>query len=157
MNIFIIDATEQQIRRPKRQQKKYYSGKKKRHTIKNQLAVTAKGKILSVSRSVPGSKHDKKLHDETRLIYNKNAEPISDLGYLGVVGITMPNKKSKLNNLTEEQNQFNRELSKKRIKVEHSIGRMKIFQILSQRFRNELTNHSLIFKNVAGLHNLMYV
>lgn len=69
----------------------------------------------------------------------------------------MPNKKSKLNNLTEEQNQFNRELSKKRIKVEHSIGRMKIFQILSQRFRNELTKHSLIFKNVAGFHNLMYV
>jgi hypothetical protein len=156
LNIFIIDATEQQIRRPKKQQKKFYSGKKKKHTIKNQLTVTPNGRILSVSRSVPGSKHDKKLYDESRLTYLRNIKPISDLGYFGVEGITMPNKKPKGKELTVEQKQFNGELSKQRIKIEHTIGRMKIFQILSQRYRNDLANHSLIFKNIAGLHNLMY-
>jgi len=156
LNIFIIDATEQQIRRPKKQQKKFYSGKKKKHTIKNQLTVSRKGRILTVSRSVPGSKHDKKLHDESHLTYGRDIKPISDLGYFGAKGITMPNKKPKGKELTLEQKRFNKELSKQRIKVEHSIGRMKIFQILSQRYRNDLANHSLIFKNIAGLHNLMY-
>jgi hypothetical protein len=151
-----IDATEQQIRRPKRKQKKYYSGKKKKHTIKNQLVVTGKGKILSVSRSSPGSKHDKKLHDETKLIHDKSAKPISDLGYLGAVGVTMPIKKSKLKKLTFEDKKFNKELSKHRIIVEHTIGKMKVFQILSQRYRNDLSKHSLVFKNIAGLHNLLY-
>ena len=155
LNIF-IDATEQQIRRPKRKQKEYYSGKKKKHTIKHQLVVNRKGKILSVSNSSPGSKHDKKLHDETKLIHGKNVKPISDLGYFGATGITMPIKKPKLKELTIEDKKFNKKLSKQRIIVEHTIGKMKIFQILSQRYRNDLTNHSLVFKNVAGLHNLMY-
>src|SRR3990170_5031788 len=95
LEIFIIDATEQQIRRPKKQQKKFYSGKKKKHTIKNQLTVTPNGRILTVSCSVPGSKHDKKLYDESHLTYGINTKPISDLGYFGVKGITMPNKKPK--------------------------------------------------------------
>lgn len=65
-------------------------------------------------------------------------------------------KKPKGKELTLEQKQFNRELSKQRIKIEHTIGRMKVFQILSQRYRNDLAGHSLVFKNIAGLHNLMY-
>jgi hypothetical protein len=153
---FIVDATEQQIRRPKSMQKKYYSGKKKKHTIKNQLVVTGKGKILSVSRSNPGSRHDKILHDETRLIYDKNAKVISDLGCFGSNGITMPIKKPKLKELTIEQKEFNKKLSKQRIKIEHTIGKMKVFQILTQRYRNDLSKHSLVFKNVAGFYNLMY-
>lgn len=157
LEIFIIDATEQQIRRPKTKQKKYYSGKKKRHTIKNQLVVTRKGKILSVSRSNPGSKHDKRIHDETKLVYdNKNTKLISDLGYYGATRIIMPIKKPKLKELTIEEKEFNKKISKQRIKIEHTIGRMKVFQILSQRYRNDLSNHSLVFKNVAGLYNLMY-
>jgi hypothetical protein len=38
-----INSTEQQIPRPidKNRRKKYYSGKKKRHTIKNQLMVNS--------------------------------------------------------------------------------------------------------------------
>lgn len=156
LNIFIIDATEQQIRRPKTKQKKYYFGKKKKHTIKNQLVVTGKGKILSVIGSNPGSKHDKRIHDETKLIYDKNAKPISDLGYFGATGIIMPIKKPKLKELTNEDKKFNGKLSKQRIIIEHTIGKMKVFQILSQRYRNDLSNHSLVFKNVAGLYNLLY-
>jgi len=118
--------------------------------------VSHKGRKLTVSRSVPGSKHDKKLHDKSHLTYARNTKPISDLGYFGAEGITMPNKIPKGKELTLEQKQVNRELSKQRIKIEHPIGRMKIFQILSQRNRNDLSNHSLIFKNIAGLYNLMY-
>jgi len=59
----VTDATEQQTerRRPKKRiQKKYYSGKKKRHAIKTQITVNTKGKILGlmVSKSYPGRTHD---------------------------------------------------------------------------------------------------
>ena len=42
------DCTEQQIPRPedKRRRKVYYSGKKKRHTVKNQIVVNKDGYII---------------------------------------------------------------------------------------------------------------
>ena len=55
-----IDATEQHINRPKRGQRKWYSGKKKRHTIKHQVIVTETGKIKGIGNSCYGKTHDKK-------------------------------------------------------------------------------------------------
>ena len=56
----IIDCTEQPIHRPGDDavQKRHYSGKKKRHTLKSEYIVTKKGRIASVSPSHPGSRHD---------------------------------------------------------------------------------------------------
>jgi len=113
--------------------------------------------VLAVTKSVPGKKHDKKLFDETRPILPENSDLTGDLGgYYGTSDIALPNKKPKGKELTKQEKQYNKELSKRRITVEHSFGKMKIYQILSQRFRNPLTKHSLIFKNIAGLHNLMF-
>ncbi|MCP4972053.1 MAG: transposase [Arcobacter sp.] len=153
---FFVDATEQQIQRPKKSQKLYYSGKKKKHTLKNQIVVDRKGKIYSVTKSTNGKKHDKKLFDETKLYSTKQVELTGDLGYHGISQMNLPHKKPKGKELTKEQKQFNKMLSSRRIKVEHSFGKMKIYQILSQRFRNPLSKHSIIFKNIAGLHNLMF-
>jgi len=153
---FFVDATEQQIERPKKGQKRYYSGKKKKHTMKNQIITDKKGKVRAVTKSVPGKKPDKKLFDESKILFPENSDLTGDLGYYGASGITLPNKKPKGKELTKEEKQYNKELSKRRITIEHSFGKMKIYQILSQRFRNPLAKHSLIFKNIAGLHNLMY-
>lgn len=153
---YIIDATEQPINRPKKNQKHYYSGKKKKHTLKNQIVIDKKGKICSVSKSVEGKKHDKKLYDETRIYSNNKSIIKGDLGFLGTTRVTLPIKKPKNKELTEQEKLANKEFSKERIKVEHVIGKMKIFQILSQRYRNPRSNHALIFKNVAGLYNLSY-
>jgi len=153
---FFVDATEQPVQRPKKKQKRYYSGKKKRHTIKSQITVDKTGKIRAVTPSVPGKKHDKKLFDEEKPNLPDETEITGDLGYIGAEGVNVPNKKTKGKELTKEEKQFNIALSKRRITVEHSFGKMKIFQILSQQFRNPKRKHSLIFKNVAGLHNLMF-
>ena len=64
----IIDATEQPVQRPKRGQRKYYSGKKKRHTLKTEIRVTPEGRIVHVSKSFPGSVHDFAVY--------KNGSPI---------------------------------------------------------------------------------
>jgi len=153
----LVDATEQQIQRPQRKQKKYYSGKHKKHTLKNQIVVDSQGKILSVTQSHPGKTHDKNIYDKTKIYTDKKSKQIADLGYFGINSMELPFKKPKGKNLTEQQKQFNKILARHRVIVEHCIGKMKIFQILAQRYRNPLHKHSIIFKNIAGIHNMMFV
>ena len=50
----IIDCTEQPIQRPGRKQRCWYSGKKKRHTIKTEIVITENGRIVSISKPAPG-------------------------------------------------------------------------------------------------------
>ena len=54
-----IDATEQEIRRPKDpvKRKTHYSGKK-RHTVKMQLTVNRKGMIVHKTNHARGRRHD---------------------------------------------------------------------------------------------------
>jgi len=155
----IIDATEQETQNRKGSG---YSGKKKKRTIKTQILVDKKGKVKSVSKSVRGNKHDKKLYDETRLILQhkdrqelKKFRIYGDLGYIGIKRIKTPIKKKPNENLTKKQKQFNQKFNAKRFVVEHTFAHLKNFRILQDRFRNKLKHYNLIFKNVVGLHNLM--
>jgi transposase len=65
-----------------------------------------------------------------------------------------PVKKSKLHPLTEEQKTSNRKLSRERILVENVIRRLKIFRILSERYRNRRKRFALRFNLIAAIHNL---
>ena len=156
IELYFIDAIEQPINRPKKKQKEYYSGKKKKHTLKNQIVIDNNKKICIVTKSVKGKKHDKKLYDESRVYTKKKSDIKGDLGYLGSSIISIPKKKPKNKELTKKEKQLNKEFSKERVKIEHVFGKMKNFQILSQRFRNPRKTHALIFKNIAGLYNLSY-
>ena len=55
-----IDATEQEIPRPKLKKKResHYSGKKKRHTVKTQITVNGRGVIIHRTRHARGRRHD---------------------------------------------------------------------------------------------------
>ena len=81
-----IDATEQEIPRPKnkRKRKTHYSGKKKRHTVKTQLTVNAKGLIVHKSLHVSGSMHDYHLFKHSHPSLPKQVHRKGDLGYKGV-------------------------------------------------------------------------
>lgn len=150
-----IDGTEQPVNRPKKGQRKWYSGKKKKHTIKHQVIVSKDGRIRGVGKSSYGKTHDKKDYEEKKFVIDPKIKRTGDLAYMGTA-ITAPIKKKKGRKLTKEEKQYNRQLSSIRVVVEHSIGKMKIFKILSERFRNPLKDHNLIFKNIAGIHNLMF-
>lgn len=159
----IVDATEQPIRRPKGKeaQRPYYSGKKKRHTIKTQLAVTLTGQIGDVSESVPGSKHDLTLLRESRLLERlpKEAGAMGDKAYQGVQEddperpLYLPRRKPRGKPLTDEQKEANRRLSRIRIIIEHTLAQVKRFQLLSQVYRHALDLYNLIFRIIAGLVN----
>ena len=60
----MIDSSEQQIPRPKKNKKKrqtHYSGKKGMHTVKNQYTVNLKGQIVHKPPHSPGRPHDYKM------------------------------------------------------------------------------------------------
>jgi len=61
----LIDATEQRVSRPgdNATQRRYYSGKKKGHTLKTQVVTDSDHHILAISAAVPGATHDKPLCD----------------------------------------------------------------------------------------------
>lgn len=159
---FIIDGTERPIRRPKNKakQKEYYSGKKGRHTVKNNVVTekpTRKVKVLSAT--CEGKKHDKKLADEQAIPFPKSSQVWKDTGFQGYEpeGVTtyQPMKKPKSKELTIEQKQKNKELSAERIGVEHSIGGIKVFRIVHDTFRNFREDFDdIVMETACGLHNL---
>ena len=155
MEVF-VDATEQETERPKKGQRSWYSGKKKRHTIKHQIFVDRKGRIRAVSRAHKGKVNDKKVYAQEKVKVPPGVSQTGDKGSQGVAGMRTPFKKPRGGTLTKEQREHTRALGKARIVVEHTLGKMKIFKILSYRFRNPRNRHTLVFKNVAGLHNLMF-
>ena len=83
---------------------------------------------------------------------------LADSGYQGLKGwhgnSETPAKKSKLHPLTKGQKSSNRKLSKERILVENVIRRLKIFRILSDRYRNRRKRFALRFNLIAAIHNL---
>ena len=155
----IIDATEQPVQRPKKGQKKYYSGKKRKHTLGTRLVVGPVGRIFSVSAAYPGSVHDFRIYKEQKGRDRFHGIPKkADGGYQGIAAYDrlaeIPFKKPRNGELTAEQRAYNRDLSRKRIKVENVIRELKIFKILSETYRNRRRNHGIKTNIVAGIVNM---
>ena len=83
---FILDGTERPIRRPKNKQKQadHYSGKKKHHTVKNNVVTEKRTKKVKVlSATCEGKKHDKKLADEQAIPFPIGSKVWKDTGFQG--------------------------------------------------------------------------
>lgn len=159
---FMLDGTERGVRRPKNaeQQKRKYSGKKKVHTVKNNVITEKRtGKIKGLSPTVDGKVHDKKLADEHDLRFPENSKLWQDTGFQGYapsnVTIIQAKKKPRGGELTLEEKADNTAISKQRITVEHSIGGVKVFAIVGRVFRNlKPAFDDLVMETACGLHNL---
>ncbi len=96
-----------------------------------------------------GNQHDFKLFIENYGGIAKEIMCLADSGYQGLTKIhensETPSKKSKKHPLTDEQKEKNRLLSQKRIYCEHVIGKLKIFRILKERYRNRRKRFGLRF------------
>ena len=82
----MTDGTEQPIQRPKdkRKRKSHYSGKKKRHTVKNQITINQKGEIIHKPPHSPGRKNDYAILKIKHPVLSEELMVFYDLGYLGV-------------------------------------------------------------------------
>ena len=155
--LVVMDVMESQIERPKKRQKKFYSGKQKEHTLKTQLVIQQKtGKIVCIV-NVKGRTHDFKLFKNSGVKFRTLMKVIADKGYQGIAKIhklsETPIKKKKGKKLTKEEKQYNRQLNRLRITVEHINRRLKIFKILSYPYRNRGTRFGLRANLIAGIYN----
>jgi len=160
----LIDTFEQPVQRPRRRQKRFYSGKKKRHTLKSQVAVDEEnGRIVDVAPSVPGPTADLQLLRGSRLFLRlpQGVGGIGDLAYVGIaelhpegLGVT-PRRKPRGRKRSLGDRRYNRALARRRIRVEHGIGRLRRFQALSQTDRHFRRGHTARVRAVAGLVNRM--
>jgi hypothetical protein len=157
-----IDGTERPIPRPKKakQQKKNYSGKKKRHTRKNMIWCDEERRILLVSPTKAGTVHDKRLHDKAGGLHGipDDVHKWLDTGFLGVAkdgpNVHIPKKRSKLHPLTDEDRENNRVIAHFRIVVEHAIRGFKRFRCTTDPCRNQGGIDDQLIRVSAGLWNL---
>jgi hypothetical protein len=81
----------------------------------------------------------------------------ADTGYQGIQKIhlnsNIPFKRKRNNILSKEEKKYNHKLSSKRIFVEHVIGRLKRFKVISERYRNRRKRFGLRFNLIAGIYN----
>ena len=158
--IYFHDGAERPILRPSdaAEQREYYSGKKRRHALKNNVLIDMICKIRFLSDTVTGKKHDKKLADETDYCLPEGSKLFQDTGFQGFtlenVAILQPKKKPRGQPLTDLDKHTNQWLSSIRVRVEHAIGGVKRYRIVKDTIRNWKQGFKdLVFETCCGLHN----
>jgi len=160
----IVDTFEQRTHRPKRRQRAYYSGKKKAHTLKSQVAVDEEGRVVDVGPTRPGRWADLKVLRRSGLVgklLRAKVGALADLGYVGLDGVhprlhgATPRRKPRGQTSPAEDRRYNRAFARRRIKVEHTIGRLRRYQALTAVNRHGRQGHEARVRAVAGLVNRM--
>lgn len=158
---FGIDGTDRKIRRPKKPgvQEKYYSGKKKTHIVKNDLiAAVESRKVKYLSKTYAGKIHDKKICDKERPRFPNRSILYQDTGFQGYrprgVIILQPKKKPRGGELSAEDKERNRSISKVRVFMEHVIAGVKRCHIVKDVLRTTKDGFDdLVMEICCGLHN----
>ncbi len=158
---FALDGAERRRQRPKdeKEQREYYSGKKRAHSIKNNVVVhTESRKVSYLSKTAAGKKHDKKLADEAGLTFPPLSVLLQDTGFQGFapdkVIVLQPKKKPRGKELTVGEKVINRVISSARIVVENVIAGIKRCRAVKDIFRNTKAEFDdLVMEIACGLHN----
>jgi len=162
----VIDSFEQKVQRPpdKEEQKRYYSGKKKQHTLKSQVAVDEEtGMIVDVSDSVPAPTADLKLLKQSGLLTRlpEGVGGMGDLAYTGIDALhplsAAPRRKPRGKDRPPQDRLYNTAFSQRRIIVENTIGRMRRYQSITQADRHHRQLHTPRVVAIAGLVNRQFL
>jgi hypothetical protein len=156
-SVLVVDVTESPIERPKKKQRAYYSGKKRRHTLKAQVVVNqANGQIICTAFG-KGRGHDFRLFKLHRIPLLPEQLCLADKGYQGITNLhtlsCTPTKKRRTAKLDSSERQHNRLLARLRVVAEHVNRRLKIFRILAERYRNRRRRFGLRFNLIAAIIN----
>lgn len=160
----VIDSFEQRVQRAQDRQAAdaHYSGKKRQHTLKSQVAVDEElGLFVDVSTSVPGPTADLKLLEQSKLLARLPARvgALGDLAYLGMDKLhptgnaATPRRKPRGKPRPPEDVAFNQAFARRRIIVEHSIGLARRFEAITQTDRHHRKHHAARVAAVCGLVN----
>jgi hypothetical protein len=155
--VVVMDVTETPIERPKRKQKEFYSGKKKRHTLKSQLIINQETGEIICTFFGKGRCHDFALFKASGVHFHPETQSLQDSGYQGInqfhSNSYTPKKKPKKRELSTLEKDYNRALAKERISIEHINRRLKIFKIFSDRYRNRRRRYGFRCNLLAAIYN----
>ncbi len=122
--------------------------------------VNNHGYILHKVAYKKGKRHDYDIYKKDHPILPKQVVTVVDLGYLGIGKdfpeqlSSIPNRKKRNQELSQEEEiEHNKNHSKKRIVIEHTICRLKKFRIMNDIFRNKLRRYNKVSDVVSGLIN----
>lgn len=159
----VVDTFEQRVQRPRDRAEAdaYYSGKKQQHTLKSQVAVRADGRVADVAESVRGPTADIPVLKESGLL-GRLPPDVGALGDLADVGVAelhpaglgaTPRRKPRGQPRPAEDVAYNTAFARRRIVGEHTIGRLRAYQALSQPDRHHRRGHTMRVRAIAGLVN----
>jgi hypothetical protein len=160
----VIDTFEQRVQRPldRTEADTYYSGKKKMHTLKSQVAVhETSGRLVDVPESVRGPTADLALLEQSQLL-DRLPAGVGGLGDLGYVGIgrlhpqglgACPRRKPRGQPRPPEDVAYNTAFSRRRIIVEHTIRRVRCYAAVSLPDRHHRQHHTARVRAIGGLVN----
>jgi len=155
--VVVMDVTETPIERPKRKQQEFYSGKKKRHTLKSQLIINQETGEIICTFFGKGRCHDFALFKASGIHFHPETQGLHDSGYQGInkyhSNSYTPKKKPKNGKLSILEKDYNRVLAKGRIGIEHINRRLKIFKIFGDRYRNRRRRYGLRCNLLAAIYN----
>jgi len=142
-----------------KKQRKWYSGKKKRHTAKTLILLDMLDRRILAVANGKGNEHDFAIFKRTFRWVDPDVCVLADSGFQGIYNIHknswIPQKRSKGGKLTKIQRTENKLLSSHRICVEHAIRYTKRFKILSARYRNKRERRGLRVSLLSGICNFM--
>ena len=159
--LLTMDGAERPIRRPKDKERKKedYSGKRKAHRKKNLLLCSDNRRVVYLGPTRPGSVHDKKLADESGLVFPPDALMLKDTGFQGYeppgCASLQPKKKPRGRELHPIQKTINQVIARVRVGVEHAIAGVKRCRLVADTFRNLRKGFvDEAMEGAVGLHNL---
>ena len=131
---------------------------KKRHMLKNNVIINPACRILFLSATCAGKKHDKRVADEAGYTFPEGSYVYQDTGFQGfgeaTLVIQQPKKKPRGKELSPEDKVRNRRLASARVRVEHAIGGVKRYRIVKVRIRNWKPGfRDQVMETCCGLHN----
>jgi hypothetical protein len=141
-----------------KKQRRYYSGKKKRHTLKTQLVVEKSTRRVLCLAHEKGRRHDFRLFKKSKVRLHPETKAVVDSGYQGLqrrhANTETPKKRSKKTPLSVADKKSNRVISSERVACENVIALLKRFKIIADRYRNRRRRFGLRFFLIAAIYNM---
>jgi len=165
VHALFLDGTERPTQRPQkaRRQRARYSGKKKRHTVKNVIGNEAPKRIVRLGETQGGRVHDYPLLHASGWLPQlpQGLRLWVDRGFQGLeqaaphLQVFQPSKKPRGGRLPQWARGLNRLVAKVRVRAEHAIAGIKRLRCLTDVYRNRrqaMEDHLMVVG--CGLWNL---
>lgn len=114
------------------------------------------GEIICITHG-KGKEHDFRIFKNSKIQLRTDIKLVGDKGYQGIQKLhafsQTPKKKPRGDNLSVADKKMNRELAIIRVIGENVHRKLKVFKVLSERYRNRRKRFGLRFNLIAGLYN----